>query len=164
MGKRRTARIGLIAGVIAAAVAMARGRLRRFEIVEDSMLPALASGDYVVAVRRSEAPLRGEIVIFEAPGRPGFDVVKRVVGLPGESVEIGRGAVHIDGSVLAEPWADGPTFPEGRWDVGGHAVFVLGDRRAASAGDGRQIGPVDLPRVRWRVTWRYWPPGRIGRI
>ncbi len=151
-------------GLVALSLALARGRLRRFEIAERSMEPALRPGDYVVAVRRSAHPRRGEIVVFEAPGRPGFDTVKRIVGLPGESIDIGGGQVHTDDAVLAEPWADGPTYPDGRWEIGPDEVFVLGDKRAISSGDGRSIGPISNRDTPWRVVWRYWPAARAGRL
>ena len=161
---RWTRRIGVVAGASAVALLWRRHGLRRFEIVERSMEPTLRSGDYVIAMRTSGTPERGAIVVFRPPGRPGFDVVKRVVGLPGESIEIGNGSVHTDRRVLAEPWADGPTYPDGSWDLRPDEVFVLGDRRAASSRDSRQIGAVSTGTTKWRVTWRYWPPGRIGRV
>lgn len=162
--RKRRNRISVFLALLALGVAALRGRVRRFEIEESSMEPTLRAGDYVVATRRRHGVRRGEIVVFEAQGRPGFDVIKRVIALPGGTVEIANGQVHIDGAVLAEPWADGPTYPEGRWDLGHEHVFVLGDRRSASSMDGRSTGPLALSAVPWRVGWRYWPPGRIGRV
>jgi len=162
--RRRRSRIGVFLALLALGVAALRGRVRRFEIVESSMEPTLRAGDYVVATRRRPGIRRGEIVVFEARGRAGFDVIKRVIALPGETVEIANGQVHVDGAVLAEPWADGPTYPEGRWEVGRDHIFVLGDRRSASSMDGRSIGPLAFGAVPWRVGWRYWPLDRIGRL
>jgi len=127
------------------------------------MQPALDPGDYVIAVRLQKLA-RGTVVVYPHPDSPGFDMVKRVVGLPNETVVIGNGQVHVDGRVLAEPWADGPTHPDGRWELGTADLFVLGDARSVSAGDSRSIGPVPRSDARWRVAWRYWPPGRAGRI
>lgn len=163
MSRRR----GLAAIAVAAAIltiAGLRGRLRRYEIVEDSMRPELRPGDYLVA-GRTDGPLqRGDIVIFTHPTIPTMELVKRVVGLPGEKLTIANGQVHIDGNVLAEPWADGPTRPDGEWQLATGEVFLLGDYRAASAADGRTIGPVPSNRIHWRVQARYWPWKRIGRI
>ncbi len=146
-------------------IAAAAGRLRRFAVVDGSMRPALEPKDWVVALRRGDKELRrGDIVIFEDPGHPERNLVKRVVGLPGERLEIGNGQVHIDGAVLAEPWANGPTWPMDLWEIPSDSAFVLGDDRAASSRDSRVIGPVPVSCIGWIVTTRYWPPGRFGSI
>ena len=159
----RYRRIALASGLGILAIAAMRGRLRRYEIAEHSMQPAFDPGDYVIAQVRRGIPDRGDVVIFNHPKRPGFELVKRVVGLPGEDVAISNAQVHIDGSVLAEPWADGPTIGDGSWSLGDLEVFVLGDNRAHSAGDSRTVGPIPLGDVGWRVDFRYWPIGSVGR-
>ena len=161
-GKRRRVALGLLVG-LAAAIGL-RGKLRRYEVREASMKPALRSGDYIVATATSEPLTRGSIVIFPHPEVPGFELIKRVIGLPGERVSLHNGQVHIDGSVLAEPWADGPVRPDGEWLLDAHSVYVLGDNRPVSAADSRTIGPIALDSVRWKAAARYWPPGRLGRL
>jgi signal peptidase I len=104
------------------------------------------------------------MVIFSRPGSPGFDLVKRVIGLPGETIVISNGQVHANDAIVAEPWADGPTLPDGEWQLAGDEVFVLGDNRAVSSADSRTIGPVPLAAVGWEVVARYWPLGSAGRI
>jgi signal peptidase I len=153
----------LAAALAIGAAAAARSALRRYAVVESSMVPALLAGDYVMARAARSAPHRGDIVVFEHPTQPGFELVKRVVGLPGESLTISNGQVHVGGRVLPEPWADGPTRPDGHWDLGPH-IFVLGDARAVSVADGRTLGPLPVEAARWRVQFRYWPPGRIGPV
>lgn len=157
-------RLAAIAGLALVALAGLRGRLRRYAIAESSMEPHLSSGDYVVAQRRSGPPDRGAAVIFGHPDYPTFELAKRVVGLPGESIVIRNGRVHIDGAVLAEPWADGPSFGDGAWQLGTDEVFVLGDNRAASAADSRTLGPIPLSAIGWRIIARYWPATTAGRI
>ena len=159
---RRTG-LGALIGLVAIGIAVAGGRVRRFEIAEHSMEPELKPGDYVIALKR-RGPRRGQIVIFELPGVPHFDVAKRIVGLGGERIQIANGQLHIDGAVLAEPWADGPTHSDGEWQVGAHQLFVLGDSRARSSGDSRTLGPIGAATATWRVVWRYWPPRRAGRL
>ena len=127
------------------------------------MRPALDPGDYVIGVRRRDVE-RGAVVVYPHPEVAGFDMVKRVVGLPTERIEIANGQVHVDGAVLAEPWADGPTRPDGLWALASDELFLLGDARSASAGDSRSIGPVPVGQVEWRIAWRYWPPAGIGRV
>lgn len=159
--RRRLALVGTAAVLVYARL---RGRLRRYEIAEQSMSPTLHPGDYIIAQPLRRLPQRGDIVILEHPHRTAFEVVKRVVGLPGERIDIARGQVHANDAVLAEPWADGPTLPDGTWVLDDDEVFVLGDNRSQSAGDSRRIGPVNLQDAGWRVVARYWPLGSIGRI
>jgi len=128
------------------------------------MAPTLLPGDYVVAQSRRHSPQRSDILIFEHPHQPGFELVKRVVGLPEEHIVITRGQVHANDAVLAEPWAKGPTLPDGDWLLSRDEMFVLGDNRARSAGDSRVIGPVRLENARWKVVGRYWPARSIGRV
>lgn len=156
--------LAFIASLAVLGYAAMRARLRRYEIVESSMEPQLQPGDYVITRHHHGAPERGTIVILEHPNLPGFEIVKRIVGLPGEKIVIGNGFVHADGAILAEPWADGPTRPDSEWDLGPEEVFVLGDNRAASAADSRTIGPVDVTAIAWKVIARYWPASAAGWI
>jgi len=138
--------------------------LRRFEIVNDSMQPALHAGDWVIALPLRGVPKRGAIIVFDHDDRPGLTLVKRVVGLPGERVAIAGERIHIDDITFAEPWVGGSTAPDGAWEVPRDAVFVLGDHRTASTADSRSLGPIELRDVEWRVVARYWPSSRIGFV
>jgi signal peptidase I len=162
--RRRKGVFAAIFGVLLLAAAGLRGRLRRYLIAEESMRPALASGDWTIAQRVRGYPKRGAVVVFRHPDQGDMELVKRVVGLPGEHVTVANGQVHIDGKVLAEPWADGPTRPDGEWALGTGELFVLGDSRAISAADSRTLGAIPVDRASWRITARYWPPGSIGRL
>lgn len=163
---RRRGLVATGAGVTAAitAVVAARGSFRRFEIVNESMRPALEPGDWVIAHRLHHAPSRGDVVVFEHEERPGISLVKRVIGLPGETVEVARGQVHIDGTVLPEPWASGFTVPDSLTTVPAGMVFVLGDHRVAAGGDSRTLGPIAASAITWRVMARYWPATRVGTV
>jgi len=102
-------------------------------------------------------PERGEVIIFHFPPDPSRDFVKRVIGLPGDTVEIKRGDVYIDGELLNEPYierrdrsnTEPTTIPEGE-------IFVLGDNRRASD-DSRQWGNVPLENVVGKGWFTYWP-------
>ena len=160
-------RRGVIAGTAAAAVvagAALRGLTRRFEIRESSMAPVLEAGDWVIARRLSRTPERGDIVVFADPTGSGMNLVKRVIGLPGESVTISNGRVNVDGAILADRWAVGVTKPDGTWDVSDDHIWVLGDNRGASRSDGRSIGTTPLDSARWQVVARYWPRNRLGPV
>ena len=136
--------------------------IRRFAIAEKSMTPLLQEGDYVVTRRRP--PLLGDIVVFEHPHRPGFHLVKRVIGTRGDTVEIKEGKVFLNGRQLSEPWTTDYTTPDGKWHVPDHHVFVLGDARGRSTDDGRTIGPLPFGESADVVVFRYWPPAGFGRV
>jgi signal peptidase I len=159
----RTARTALAAAAaLAGGLAARRGyqRLERFEVAEASMVPSLRPGDRVLTWERP--PSRGDVVVFEHPSRPDFWMVKRVVGLPGEHVEISHGSVSINGSPLDEPWNTGQTGPDASWNLEPGEAFVLGDARTLSAGDSRQVGPLPINELHRVVIARYWPnPSRI---
>ncbi|MCP4307349.1 MAG: signal peptidase I [bacterium] len=161
MAPKKT-RLALAAALAAFSYAGLHGKLRRYEIAESSMQPSLQPGDYVIAQARTGTVERGHVVIIAR--RDGLELVKRVVGLPLETVTISNGQVNLNGALLAEPWADGPTRPDGEWQTGTNEIFVLGDNRALSISDSRVIGPVPLDKAAWRVVARYWPPAGVGRI
>jgi len=155
-----TAAIGLVV-IGAAAVG---GMSRRFAIVDDSMRPTFEPDDWMIAQRRRGVPARGQIVVFTHSSYPGWALIKRVVGLPGENVTVSNGQMHIDGHVLAEPWADGPTASDAEEMVPDGTVWVMADRRAVSSVDSRVLGAIPIADVGWRVVARYWPPSRAGRV
>ncbi|MDX6485716.1 MAG: signal peptidase [Gaiellaceae bacterium] len=113
---------------------------------------------------------RGDVVVFHTPpaalercGASGV-FVKRVIGLPGETVREADGTVFVDGKPLEEPYigADRRDHDPGRsWHVPAGAYFVLGDNRSQSC-DSRVWGSVPKGNIVGKVALRYWPPGRIG--
>ncbi len=158
---------GIIAasiGVTLLAAAAARGVVRRFEIREASMEPALESGDWVVAKRRSGPLQRGDIVVLDDPTGTGMNLVKRVIGVPGETIGIEAGRVMVNGAVLADRWANGVTEPDGEWKIPDDHVWVLGDNRPLSRSDGRLFGPLPVEAIHWQVVARYWPSTRSGMV
>lgn len=159
----------LVAAAVLLAVLAARWLRRSFVAVEvagESMTPALRPGEYLL-LRRGGLPrgerAYGEIVALRDGG--GRLLLKRVVGLPGESVRAGA-EVQINGRVLVEPYANGvPPASQyrgvQRLAAGQH--FLLGDRRDAST-DSRDFGPVNGARVEAVAKFRYWPPSRVGPL
>jgi signal peptidase I len=161
---RRSRALGAaVIGGILVGFGVWRDRLRRFEITEASMTPALQDGDYVVATRLVSTPLRGDVVVLPHPRDQGFLMIKRVIGLPGESVSIRTGQLAVNGRVLAEPWAQGALAGSFDWELGGRDLVVLSDNRTVSTEDSRELGSLPMGEM-WRVAFRYWPLGRIGPI
>jgi signal peptidase I len=109
-------------------------------------------------------PERGDVVVLKLPGRGSDPLIKRVIGLPGETIEIRGGYVYVDGERLQEPYLHvrtrGNTSPR---EVCDGCVFVLGDNRNAS-NDSRFFGPVPVDQIVGRAWIRYWPPSDVGVI
>lgn len=113
---------------------------------------------------RFHPPRRGDIVVIHVDGLGKEMLIKRVIGLPGERVEVKDGKVFINGQVLDEPYLDKamrgqypPTVvPEGY-------IFVMGDNRNNS-NDSRSFGPVSLDDIAGRAWLRYWPISDFGLV
>ncbi len=161
-----------------------------FFIPSGSMEPQLEVGDRVVVSRTSyrlHDVNRGDIVVFRSPSampsddplperivkdvletvalrKPGDDeLIKRVVGLPGETISAQDGGVVIDGRALDEPYLPegSSTIDFGPVEIPAGHVFVMGDNRGNSA-DSRVIGAVEVESIVGRAIARIWPPGRTA--
>ena len=109
-----------------------------------------------------EPPERGDVVVFHSLYGDDRDLVKRVIAVPGETVEIKRGVVFVNGVELDEPYVVG----RDRWDmpslsVPDSAYFVLGDNRQAS-NDSRSFGVVPIENIVGRAWLSVWPPDDFG--
>ena len=118
-----------------------------------SMVPTYQPGTWVYTAPLSTPPERGDIVLLD-DGNKDF-ALKRIIGLPGETVYLRHGYVYINGLVLLEPYLAKYTytFPSERAAVfvlGDEQYFVLGDNRPASA-DSRIYGPVDRDQIKRRI-------------
>lgn len=175
--------VGLVAVVVQAAA------LRVFVVPSGTMRPTLETGDRVlveVVSLPERAPERGELVVVRRSGRskrqgvgavvrslgegfgfvsadPGVAILQRVIGLPGEIVEVRAGVVHVDGEPLSEPYATpserdvAPThLPPGRY-------WLMGDHRSASVGGPGPGRSVDRDQITGRVLTVLWPPARAFR-
>ncbi len=164
-----------------------------FYIPSGSMEPTLAVGDRVIVLKfiyRFREPRRGEIIVFT--GRTGVvpssrsafrrvveffaeglgfpppgerDFIKRVIGLPGDVVEVREGSVFVNGSPLEEPYVvyrDGSSFgpvtvPQGQY-------FVMGDNRPNSSDSRGLLGMISSSQILGEAVVRIWPPSRLGGL
>jgi signal peptidase I len=136
---------------------------RGFYVYGSCMEPNLKTGERVLAARFSywfNPPQRGDVVIFKYPCDPSKNYVKRVIGLPGDTVEIRRGHLFVNGELLSEPYkllaAHGDYGPA---RVRAGKLFVLGDNRDQS-NDSRYWGELPLENVQAKALLLYWPPSR----
>ncbi len=133
-----------------------------------SMEPNLHSNQRLVVEKlsyRFHGPERFDVVVLKLPDQSDELLIKRVVGLPGEKVEIRDGHVYINGELLEEPFLTEGMHP-GRnitVTVPPLHVYVLGDNRNHS-NDSRSFGPVPLENVVGRAWVSYWPPEDVGLI
>ena len=165
-----------------------------FFIPSSSMVPTLAVDDRIVVEKvtyRFREPERGDIVVFAGASGPApvlegplplrvferlgrligvippdaSDLVKRVVGLPGDEVAIIDGVLHVDGVAFDEPYLDGPAPADfGPVTVPDGALFFLGDNRRNSADSRGSLGFVTRDRVIGRSVGVIWPPGNVRSL
>jgi signal peptidase I len=132
-----------------------------------SMEPNLHTDQRIVVEKltyRFQLPQRGDVVVLKLSGNTSELLIKRVVALPGETVEVHGGRVWIDGQPLDEPYLTQPTMGEmpPRTVPDGY-LFVMGDNRGSS-NDSRAFGPVPVEQIVGHAWLSYWPPGLIGFV
>jgi len=140
-----------------------------FRVQGTSMEPLLSDGERIVVnkfVYRFRPIERGDVVVFWYPRDPSVSFIKRVVALPGDSVEIRSGQLLVNGlaareSYLPDSFRDSDSFPATQIAKGFY--FVLGDHRRSS-NDSRSWGEVPERYIYGRAVFRFWPPRRMGPI
>jgi signal peptidase I len=140
--------------------------LAHFVVDGSSMSPTLESGDRVFVNKlsyRLHDPNRGDVVVLhQISGASERDLIKRIIGLPGEEIEMRSCQVFIDGAALSEPYLD-PATMNGNCggdfepvQVPAESIFVMGDNRGGSQ-DSRQLGPIDRDDLVGRAFVVFWP-------
>lgn len=165
----------VIGGALLVAFLVKTFLVQAFWIPSPSMESTLQEDDRVLANKLADEISdlnRGDVVVFErvegANSGPDDvkDLIKRVIGLPGDEVEVNGGVVYVNGTRLDESYLDEGTetdrMPEPFTVPEGH-IFVMGDNRSNSH-DSRMFGPVPEENIVGRAFIRIWPPSRIGRL
>jgi len=185
----KTAGLALILALLLTAVF--RGAFQNFRVEGSSMDPSLSPGEYVLvnkavylqvnleAVRRFlpfvdpgarplrylfRAPRRGDVVVFRFPDDPSRNFIKRIIGVPGDRVEIHEGTVYVNGEALPDSFTENPAryaygpavVPEGQY-------FVLGDNRNNSY-DSHVWGMVPAKNIIGVAWLTYWPLSKLGFV
>jgi signal peptidase I len=179
----------VVVGVVtptATAMVLRTTTVEAFKIAGASMAPGLSPGDRILVDKvglRYGLPARGEVVVFRAPGDRRA-LVKRVIGVEGDRVEIHGGEVRVNGAALPRtPASDAPSGTEiersgersypilgtppadrgedGSWVIPPGHVFLLGDNRSATL-DSRHLGPVSRSGIIGVASCLYWPLSRLG--
>ena len=148
-----------------------------FVIPSGSMIPTIQEKDRVLAekitYRFMRQPLRGEVVVFDNPTRNPAEraaapiLIKRLIAVGGQTVDLRQSVVYIDGVALDEPYTHGlpsePQNPEITYPLTlpADSFWMMGDNRTNS-GDSRQFGPVSKSAILGHAVWTYWPPKAFG--
>lgn len=139
-----------------------------------SMVPTFHNADYIltdkISYKLGEVK-RGDIIVFANPRNESEEFIKRVVGLPGETIKLENSTVYINGKPLSEPYLPlGTTVYPGSFLTEGTPVkispshyFVMGDNRTHSS-DSREWGEINREEIVGRAFFRYWPPEVFGPI
>ncbi len=144
------------------------------QVKGNSMNPNFLDQEYILTDKigyRFHDPQREDVIIFTSPQDPDYEYIKRIIGLPGETIKIERGEVFINGQKLAEAYLpasfqtlSGHFLKEGQtYTISEGQYFVFGDNRNHSS-DSREWGPVEREKIIGRAWFRYWPLSKVGLV
>jgi signal peptidase I len=145
--------------------------VQNYRIESHSMLPNFHEGQFILVNKlafKLGEPVRGEVVVFHNPSNTDEDYIKRVIGLPGDSVEVREQTVYINGEALPQPYQTNPLpagYQYGPAVVPPDHLFVMGDNRPNSR-DSRypEVGPVPENLVVGKAWLRVWPFAEFGLV
>ena len=149
------------------------------QVYGQSMVPNFLDGEYVLTDKvayKMRNPERGEVIVFHAPEAAncykgtGCDFIKRILALPGETIEVKNNGIYINSTKLDEPYipdnyqtSPGEFIKNRRVVLGENEYFVMGDNRSYSS-DSRVWGPITKEEIVGRAFYRYWPLKSIGKV
>ena len=156
--------IGITIIIAVAVFALLRLTVQSYTVIMSSMEPNFQDGECIMVDKtsyRSSGPQRGDVIIFDPPFGSPHPFIKRVIGLPGETVEIRDEKVFIDGIPLEEEYVMAPpnyTMPS--TEVPENEYLVLGDNRNSS-NDSHNGWTVPLDNIIGKAWFTYWPPSKL---
>ncbi|HST89067.1 MAG TPA: signal peptidase I, partial [Ktedonobacterales bacterium] len=136
--------------------------VQNYRVDGPSMTPTLINQEYILVDKAQyifQRPQRGDIIVFAFPKDTSQDFVKRIIGLPGDTVRVdANGQVTVDGVAINEPYVNDLTnpYPPNTWVLKSDQYFVLGDNRGDSS-DSRDWGPVPRNDIIGKAALVYWP-------
>lgn len=144
------------------------------EINGASMEPNFHDGEYILTSKvlyKFRQPARGDVVIFKSPANKEIDYIKRIIGLPGDTVSLKNNTFYVNGQIVEEPYLapETPIFGGSYLSEGQSVVvppdsyFVAGDNRAHSS-DSREFGPIAEGDFIGTAIFRYWPFSQLGSL
>jgi signal peptidase I len=158
---------GIIVLIAVAIFVLLRLTIQSYTVVMSSMEPNFQEGECIMVSKvsyRSSGPQRGEVIVFDPPFDSQYPFIKRVIGLPGETVEIKEGKVFIDGIPLEEEYiAAQPNYTMSAQEIPENEYFVLGDNRNNS-NDSHNSWTVPRDNLIGRAWFTYWPPSKWGIV
>jgi signal peptidase I len=138
-----------------------------FKVYGTSMLPGIEGGDYILVSKASyffSEPQRGSIIVFHSPQEPNKDLIKRIIAVPGDTVEIKDNTVFVNDIPLSEPYIlEVPKYIYPRQQLDTNQYFVLGDNRNNSS-DSHRGWTLPRENIIGKAWINYWPPYRWGTI
>ncbi len=137
----------------------------RYRIDGSSMNPTLQDSEYLIVNNLSYylgEPERGDIIVFHHPTSD-LNLIKRVIGLPGDNVVIENGVVTVNGIALDEPYISAPPTYRGQWTVPEGEYFVLGDNRNSSS-DSHTWSFLPEENIVGKAIFIYWPFSKWGEV
>jgi signal peptidase I len=137
----------------------------RYRIDGNSMNPTLLNGEYLLISNfayQLDEPQRGEIIVFRHP-RSELNLIKRVIGLPGDTIQVQNGLVYVNNVPLDEPYIQSPPTYGSSWVVPDGQYFVLGDNRNNSS-DSHAWGFLPADHILGKALIVYWPPSDWAKV
>lgn len=151
----------IVAAAFAIAMIVQTFMFRITGILQTSMLPTIDPGDRIIVnclTYHFREPRPGEIVVVHDPLDAKKDIIKRVIALGGDTIEMVDGVLHVNGSVVNEPYVVNKDVVKGqaRFTIPKGYIYVMGDNRPVS-GDSRDFGPVAENQIIGKVVCIMWP-------
>ena len=144
-----------------------RFAVQSFRTDGQSMEPNFHTDEYVLVNKMAylfQQPQRGDVLVFHYPFDIHKDFIKRLIGLPGDTISVTTSSVTVNGDTIKEPYIRVPfNFDNKTWKLGFNQFFVMGDNRDNSL-DSRIWGPLDRSYIVGKVVVAYWPMNYLGLI